>query len=254
MEIKELQILGLSQGEIKVYTAILNIGISSMNEIHEKTGLERRTVYDIVNKLIDKGLITYTIEKGKRTYQVAPPNKLKEEINQRKSELEKLQNVLPSIEDIYKSTKPKINLEVFRGKEGIKSLFEHMLNYKKNYFIGGGYYIMDLLPHYWPQYNERRIKKGVHWYSLSLYETKKRKIPETRLLDLKYLPKELSVNPSVVFIFGDKIANVLWGEEWFAFMIESKEIANSYRKYFNYLWKTAKSQSPTHPLSPYTFS
>lgn len=240
MEIKELKILGLAQGEIKVYTAILNIGISSINEIHEKTGLERRAIYDIINKLIEKGLITYTIEKGKRTYQVAPPNKIKEEIEQKKKELEKLQNILPNIEKIYKSRKPKINLEVFRGKEGIKSLFEHMLNFKDNYFIGGGFYIMDLLPHFWPQYNERRIKKGVYWHSLSLYETKKRTVPETRLLELKYLPKELSVNPSVVFIFGDKIANVLWGEEWFAFMIESKEITDSYKKYFGYLWKIAK--------------
>jgi hypothetical protein len=111
-----------------------------------------------------------------------------------------------------------------------------MLNFKDNYFIGGGFYIMDLLPHFWPQYNERRIKKGVHWHSLSLYETKKREVPETRLLELRYLPKKLSVNPAVVFIFGDKIANVLWGEEWFAFMIDSKEIAESYKKYFKYLW------------------
>jgi sugar-specific transcriptional regulator TrmB len=236
MEIHELRILGLTQGEIKVYTAILNIGVSSINEIHEKTGLERRAIYDIINKLIEKGLITYTIEKGKRTYQVAPPNKIREEIEQKKKELKKLQNILPNLEDIYKSAKPKVNLEVFRGKEGIKTLFEHMLNFKDNYFIGGGFYIMDLLPHFWPQYNERRIKKGVHWHSLSLYETKKREVPETRLLELRYLPKKLSVNPAVVFIFGDKIANVLWGEEWFAFMIDSKEIAESYKKYFKYLW------------------
>lgn len=96
---------------------------------------------------------------------------------------------------------------------------------------------MDLLPNFWPQYNERRIKKKVFWHSLSLHETKKRKAPEKRLFRLKYLPKDLSVNPSVVFIFGNKVANVLWGEEWFAFMIESKEIAESYRKYFSYLWK-----------------
>jgi len=144
--------------------------------------------------------------------------------------------LLPSIEKIYESSKPKINLEVFRGKEGIKTVFEEMLNYKSNYFIGGGFYIMDLLPHYWQQYNERRIKKGVKWYSLSLHETKRRPVPETRLLELKYLPKEFSGGPSVVFIFGNKIVNVLWGEEWFAFMIESKEIAKSYKRYHKYLW------------------
>ena len=242
MNLQELKVLGLTQGEIKVYTAVLNTGISSINDIHEKTGLERRGIYDILNKLIEKGLVTYTIEKGRRTYQIAPPNKISQEIEQREKELENLKSLIPDIEQTYKSAKPKINLEVFRGKEGIKALFEHMLDYKENFFIGGGFYIMDLLPHYWPQYNERRIKRKVHWYSLSLPETKKRKVPETRLLDLRYLPKGLSTNPAVIFIFGDKVANVLWGEEWFAFMIESKEIAESYRKYFKYLWeKVAKA-------------
>jgi len=241
MKFQELKVLGLTNGEIKVYSAILNIGISTINNIHEKTGLERRAIYDIINKLIEKGLITYTVEKGKRTYQCAPPNKLKQEINKKKIEIKKFEDLIPGIEDIYKTSKPKINLEVFRGKEGIKAVFEEMLNYKNNFFIGGGYYIMDLLPHYWPQYNKRRIKSGVKWHSLGRYETRQRKIPEKKLLEIRYLPKEFSGSPSVIFIFGNKIVNVLWGEEWFAFMIESKEIAENYKKYFKYLWdKIAK--------------
>ena len=237
MELQELKIFNLTNGQIKVYSAILHTGVSRINNIHEKTGLERRAIYDIINKLIEKGLVTYTIEKGKRSYRVAPINKLKEQINEKKQQIEKFENLLPNIEELYKRKKPKINLEIFRGKEGIKTIFEYMLNYKENLFIGGGYYIMDLLPDYWPQYNQRRIKKKVMWKSLGLYETKKREKPETKLMEIKYLPKEFSSSPSVVFIFGDKIANVLWGEEWFAFMIESKEIANNYKKHFKYLWK-----------------
>jgi predicted transcriptional regulator len=233
---EELKVLGLTNGEIKVYTAILNIGSSTINNIHEKTGFERRAIYDIINKLIEKGLISYTIEKGKRTYQCSNPNKLREKTEKKITELKKFEKKITEIESIYKTTKPEINLEIYRGKEGIKTVFEEMLNYKQNYFIGGGYYIMDLLPHYWPQYNKRRIKLGVEWYSLSRYETKKRKKPGKKLLNIKYLPKEFSGSPSVVFIFGNKIVNVLWGEEWFAFMIESKEIAQNYKKYHKYLW------------------
>jgi len=241
MEIQELKSLGLTQGEIKVYSAILHIGLSNLSEIHSKTNLERRAIYDILNKLLSKGLVTYSIEKGKKNYGISPPNKIQEEIEQKKNELENLQRMMPQIELLYKTAKPKINLQVFRGKEGIKSLFEYMLNYQDNYFIGGGYYIMDLLPNYWPQYNERRIKKKVCWHSLALYGAKNRKLPEKRLLNIKYLPKELSVNPSVIFIFGDKIVNVLWGEEIFAVMIESQEFSESYKKYFKYLWsKVAK--------------
>lgn len=234
---EELKILGLTDGEVKVYTAILNLGISTINKVHEKTGLERRGIYDIINKLIRKGLVTYTIEKGKRTFQCAPPSKLRSKLNEKKAELKKFEDALPDIEKVYKSSKPNIGLEVFRGKEGIKSVLEDMLNYKKNYFIGGGFYLMNLLPHYWPQYNKRRIKKGVKRYSLIKHELKGKQKPDEELLFVKYLPEEMGGSPAVIFVYGDKVVNVLWSGDFFAFMVESKEIAASYKKYFQYLWK-----------------
>jgi predicted transcriptional regulator len=238
MELKELKVLGLTNGEIRVYGAILALGISTINNIHERTGFERRAIYDIINKLIEKGFVTYTLERGKRTYQCAPPSKLKEEIHQKIKELKKTDSLMPEISKLYNSSKPRINLEVFRGKEGMKSVFEDTLNYKDVYFIGGGYYIMDLLPFYWPHFNKRRIKLGVRWHNLARHETKGREIPEKRLMSMKYLPKDFSGSPSVIFIFGDKIVNVLWGDEWFAFMVQSKQIAENYKRYFNYLWKS----------------
>ncbi len=70
MELEYLRKIGLSEGEVKVYSAVLNIGTSNLNKIHEKTGIERRNIYDILNKLIEKGLISYTIEKGKKHFQI----------------------------------------------------------------------------------------------------------------------------------------------------------------------------------------
>ena len=111
MDLKELEILGLTRGEIKVYSAILHIGSSSINNIHEKTGMERRAIYDIINKLIEKGLISYTTERGKRTYQCAPISRIREEIKNKKEELEKFEKTIPQIEEIYKSKKQKMNID-----------------------------------------------------------------------------------------------------------------------------------------------
>lgn len=125
-----------------------------------------------------------------------------------------------------------------------ESFFEDMLNYKENYFIGGGWYIVKELPYYWPNYNKRRIKLGVKWFNLVRYELRKTKIPEEKLMYVKFLPKEFSKNPVVVFIYGNKIVNVLWSKEFFAFMTESKEIAENYKNYHKYLWdKMAKYKS-----------
>ena len=241
MNLKELKTIGLTNGEIKVYSAILNIGSSAVNNIHEKTGLERRAIYDILNKLIEKGLISYTVEKGKRTYQCSPMNKLKEEASKRKKELEKFERLIPDIEKIHNSSKPKTNIEIFRGKEGIKSVFEDLLNYKKGYFIGGRWYVTKEMPVFWSHYNKRRIKKRMEWYNLVLHDAPK--TPTRKYVYVKFLPPEFSGSPSIIWIYGNKVVNLLWGAELFAFMIESKEIADNYKKYHRYLWtKVAQSK------------
>ena len=66
MDIPELKELDLTEGQVKVYLAVLEIGIASIKKIQEKTALERRSIYDILNKLIEKGLMTYTKEKSAR--------------------------------------------------------------------------------------------------------------------------------------------------------------------------------------------
>ncbi len=80
MDLFELKEIGLSDGEVKVYTAVLELGIASINKIHEKVGIERRNIYDILNKLIEKGLVSYTLEKQVKVYQCTYPGKIAEEI------------------------------------------------------------------------------------------------------------------------------------------------------------------------------
>ncbi len=239
MELQELKSIGLSNGEIKVYASILNIGVASLNQINEKTGLERRGIYDIINKLIDKGLVSYTLEKGKKRYRCAPPKHLREEILRKKAEIKSIETIMPKIEEMYKNVKPSIDVQVFRGKEGIKAVFEDMLNYKDVYFIGGRWYVVKEMPLFWASYNKRRIEVGVKWHNLVLHDSPS--APTKKLVSVKTLPQDFSGSPSLIWIYGNKIVNVLWGEDYFAFMIENKNIAENYKKYFNYLWKIAKS-------------
>ena len=236
-----MKTLGLTTGEIKVYSSVLDLGTATINKIHEKTGLERRGIYDIINKLVEKSLITYTVERGRRTYHCSPPDRLRERVNEKKQEIESFERLIPKIEDAYKISKPKVGFEIFRGKEGIKTVFEEMLNHKNIYAIGGGFYIVKELPYYWPHYNNRRVKKKVIWHNLVRDELRGT-VPKNRFLKVKFLPKEFSGNPVVIITYGNKVANLSWQDEWFAFIIESKEIAENYKKYHQYLWsKVAKS-------------
>lgn len=241
---KQLKELGFSNGEVKVYSAVLGLGISTLNNIQEKTGIERRNIYDILNKLIEKGFISYTIEKGKRTYQCTNPNKILDEIKQKETSLDELKKELPKIIDLFNSTKTPIRAEVFRGNESIKALLDEILDYKESYWIGGNSEVEKTNLKIWfSHWMTRRVEKK-HWlYDLADYgtylenlESKKEKQFTKKYYKKRFLPKNFS-SPMVIVIFGNKVVQILWSEQSFAFVLESKEIKDSFMQYFEYFWK-----------------
>ena len=147
---------------------------------------------------------------------------------------------MPAILERYNSKKSKINAQIYRGANGVKAVYEDILKCKEHYFIGGGRYVMKNMPNYWNNFNLRRIKSKIKFYNLIRYDLKN-EIRPLKYEYIKVLPKDFSANPNVIFIWGNKTANVLFDDEFFAFAIESRQIAENYRKYHKYLWdKVAK--------------
>lgn len=241
MALEILKKLGLSNGEITVYAALLNLGRAPINEIHEKTGIERRNIYDILNKLIERGLTTYVKENKKRLFQISHPNKIIGYIEEKKHELDKtkeeIDKELQVLIEKFNFKKPKINAEIYRGTEGVKSVWEEMLNYQEIYWIGSGRYVPKRLPTWFANWNHRRIEGKVKWLNLLRFELRK-EITPFAFEYCKFLPKEFSGNPTSICVYGNKTVNFLLGEDFFAFIIENKEIAENYRKYHTYLWDT----------------
>ena len=239
MRLDVLRKIGISDGEISVYSALLELGLTTINEIHEKTGIERRNIYDILNKLVGRGLVSYIRENKKRYFQIAHPSRIVGYIEEKKHGLEivkkEIEKELPSIINKFESEKYEINAEIYRGPEGIKTVWEDMLNYDTIMWIGSGRYVPKKLPHFFASWNKRRIKRRIKILNLLRYEFKK-EITPFKLEHVKFLPKEFSVNPIAIGIYGNKVVNFLLGEMFFAFVIESKELAENYKSYFRYLW------------------
>jgi HTH-type transcriptional regulator, sugar sensing transcriptional regulator len=239
MNLEILKKIGLSEGEIKVYNALLEIGVTSINNIHEKVGMDRRNIYDILNKLIEKGLVSYIEENKKRVFKISNPDKLLSYIEEKKAGLNEIKievaKIMPNIKEIFKSKKQELFAEIFKGAEGLKAVWDDLLNYDAIYWIGSGLYVPDRFPAYWQDWNQRRIKKKVG--SFHLFRNEKRNEVNKKLFTTcKFLPKEFSGNPTVTVVYGDKVAQMLLGENINVFVIESKELAENYKKYHKYLW------------------
>ena len=65
MNLKEA---GLTNNEDLVYNALIDLGPSLAGRISRKTGLHRRTVYDVTETLIQKGLVSYILENNRRIF------------------------------------------------------------------------------------------------------------------------------------------------------------------------------------------
>jgi len=104
-------------------------------------------------------------------------------------------------------------------------------------FIGATGDVENRLPYFWPHYNKKREKLKCKWKLLLVHESKDKPITKSKYYEYKILPRILS-GLNVIYIYGDYVANVLWLEKPIAFVIKHKTLANNYRRYFDYLWKS----------------
>jgi sugar-specific transcriptional regulator TrmB len=244
MDLEILRKIGLSDGEVKVYKALLDIGVTSVNNIHEKVGIDRRNIYDILNKLIERGLVSYIEENGKRTFKLASPDKILSYIEEKKSDLDnvkkEISKIIPQMNDIYKSKKEELFAEIFKGPEGMKAVWDDMLNYDNIYWIGSGMYVPKQFPAFWKDWNARRLKKKIGSYHLFRHD--KRKDVPKNLFHSKFLPPEFSGNPTVTVVYGNKVSQLIFGESLSVIAITNQELADNYKRYHKYLWdNVAKS-------------
>src|SRR3989338_1353313 len=251
MNLENLKEIGLSEGQTAVYSAVLELGTSTLNKIQEKTGIERRNIYDILNKLIEKGLISYTTEKGKRTYQCTHPGKILEEIENKKKALNTLEQQIPDIQRLFNESKPEMRAEVYRGNESIKALLNEIIESKESFWMGGNSFenykaVPQNLITYWNHWMQKRVEKKHMMYDLVSYgthlkwlEPTKIKVHKENFYKFCQLPKGMYV-PMVIIIFGNKVAQIIWGQQSFAFVLESEKIRKSFMKYFDHFWKDEK--------------
>ena len=77
---EQLERLGLNRNEAKIYLALLDLGEAQAGQISKKAQINRTTTYDSVERLIQRGLVTYVIKANKKVFQPVHPTKILEKI------------------------------------------------------------------------------------------------------------------------------------------------------------------------------
>lgn len=246
MDIPELEKIGLLKNDRKVYLSLLEIGSTTVSSLVKETELHRSYIYDILEKLINLGLVSFTIKNNKKFFNAENPKRIikliedKEEIiRKNKKEIDK---ILPQLIEKQRISLERQEARIFMGKEGIKSILEDILNYKKDFIaFGAEGKFKDIYKWYFNNWQKRRTKLKINYKVIYNSKLKgKRPTKEQKLVEARFLPKKYEF-PATTIVYKNKIAILLWEIHPIGFTIESKEITRSFLSYFELLWKVAKS-------------
>lgn len=239
MDVSILEDIGLTNAEIKVYLALLELGDSTAGLIIEKSGLQSSVVHATLNKLVDKGFISYIQEGQRRHYQAANPKHIVEFINHKKERFEEL---LPELMLKQQLSKEKPEVIVYRGINGIKELLLELLEAggTEHHTFGSTKESLMLGESWWVNYHKKRAAKNIKaklMFNESLVFWKAEiKYPksEVRYTKVGFEPLTETI------IRNNQVGIIIWTEKPIGILIHNQAAANSYDKFFKMMWVAAK--------------
>lgn len=245
MDLEILKELGLSPNEAKVYRALLSLGSAAVTEITKKSGVFRSNVYDALDRLIEKGLVSSVIKQNKKIFEAAHPDNLFQILKEKESSLNK---IMPTMIAEYEEKKQKQNIYHYKGMEGIKTVLRDINNYKEYDAFGISSNLGKVVPYYFPHWVRERKEKGLFG---RMIKTKGDILGTPALVGMESYRKMFHVRevskdfytPAATFIYGNKVAILLEeSENAVAVVIENKDIADGYRKQFMAMWNSAEEE------------
>lgn len=244
--IKSLEKAGFTEGDSKVYLALLELGESSVGEIEKKTQLQRTSIYFSLNKLIEQGLCSFNIKNNVKYFQASKPERISDILEQRKKDFDK---ILPEMNLFMNKEKQESDVSIFQGYNSLRSVINHRIEILKK-----GDEILVINPsniqplekykNLFHHHDLERVKKGISERLITNIKFKdivkkeygKYKLRKDRFIDIE--------SPISIIIYEDYIQLATYkGEssEPLIFLIHDKELAKFYRHYFETLWKQAKT-------------
>ena len=253
MDIKPLKEAGLTDGEIKVYLALLELGISTTGPILEKSKIARSIIYRILSKLMEKGLVSHMTKEKTKYFQAEDPIKLLEYVDQREELLlenkKRIEEALPNLRQMQKMS-PKSAVSIYTGIKGIRTAHEHQyLKLKKGdyqHFLGIPGFQPDIQHVYWKQDHLKRIKHGIKAKFLFNKDTPKEVIKNRNSfneVDARYMQTKIKT-PAMFLIYKDTTLITIQDPNPVAVEIINQDIADSFLAYFNEFWKQSKPFNP----------
>ncbi len=230
---------GLSNKEIEVYTALLPLGSINLQEIAKRINLPRTTIYNTLNYLASKGLVSKIIRGHVTFFEATEPKKLINDIEEKKK---LIISALPELEGLKKQIKESSSVEIYEGFKGISTILSEVFRKKQQtYYFGSYSKSLDILKHLPEHSANLRISNKIPAKIIietfdepRFHEKGYQRITELRFLD------SIKDFPCMIFIYGEKVALYTLEGDLVGIIIKNKEVSQAFRIVFDMYWSIAK--------------
>ncbi len=240
-----LKDFGLSDKEISVYLALVELGPSPVRQIGEKAEINRGTTYDILRSLQDLGLVSFFDKEAKQYFTAEDPEKLITALDERKKNIDKVRGELtehlPELRALFQVSGDKPRVALYEGMEGVRQILEDVLDVMdetetREYYVYSSAGIRGNVYEAMPDFSNRRIKRKISVKTLALGNGGQ----TVGLDERKWLPtngKEFKSTYEI--IYGNRVAHISLdvGQNPVGVIIQNSGIYETQKFIFNSLWE-----------------
>ena len=231
--------LGLEEKEAIIYLAALSLGKTSILKIAQISEVKRTTVYDIVDKLIHKGLM-FTEKSGWKTYyRAAHPEKIENIIERQKKTLTMM---MPELENLYKIDGVQSFIREYHGMDAAREVYKDLLD---QITWGQDYYVisnqekwLNLDKEFFLNFTKKRAKFNINIKLLlqdSASAREHQKIQKQLNEEIKMLPPETRLDTNLVISNNMLVIHQL-EEPIKITVIKNPYIARMHKQLFEIMW------------------
>ena len=235
-----LENIGFSKNEAKVYLTVLRLGSCTATEITKESNIHRSNVYDALESLIKKGCVAYVFKKDVKNFEATNPENLR---NILKEKQVSLSVILPQLLEKRKA-KQEMSVYIYEGYTNMKKLMTRFVDKGGEYLTYGVPIKLPAKLKSWLEWHHKhRIARKVPIKLIfdACAKDRAKIVNKMELAEAKYCTETFDT-PVTTEISGDEVLIILWSDDNpLTINIKCKEIADSYRNYFNLLWSTAKN-------------
>lgn len=236
---------GLSDKEALIYLAALELGSSTVLPLARKAGIKRTSVYNFIDKLVEAGLLTRALERGRSVYSAESPNRL---FALQQERARKLEQALPELLSIYNRSSRKPRIRYFEGAEQMKNIVkEEPLCKTEALYVWPGKDIMDMIggTKYMAEIDRNRIAAGVKIRTIRFRDkdvTFKTSSHGSKFLrELRFAPLGMNISMGLGIYDTGKVAFISSKYEGFGIVIESRELEILMRGLYEHFWHRCTS-------------